>query len=75
MEKKPIIVIPPEQSPRRQYVPPKNGTVILFPPSVNPEDALRATRGNALRATRQPDPATMRKFLLAPPEPPEIHYL
>lgn len=67
MEDKPIIVIPPEQGPRRQYAPPKNGTVILFSPDTDPEDALRAAR--------QPDPAAMREFLLAPPEPPEIHYL
>ncbi len=78
MEDKPIIIVPPEQSPRRQYVPPKNGTVILFSTDTDPEDALRA----ALRqsdpaeiAARQPDPAEMREFLLAPPKLPEMHYL
>ena len=68
MEDKPIIIIPPEQSPRRQYVPPKNGTVLLFSTDVDPEDTLRA-------ALRQSDPAVMREFLMAPPKLPEMHYL
>lgn len=77
-EDKPIIIImPPEQSPRRQYVPPKNGTVLLFSPDTDPEDALRAAHKHedALHTARQPDPAAIREFLLAPPIPPEIHCL
>ncbi len=66
-EDKPIIIMPPEQSPRRQYVPPKNGTVILFLTGTDPEDAIRAARKQEL--------AVMREFLMAPPELPEMHYL
>lgn len=54
--------------PRMPYTPPMNGTVIFFGKGIDPEDALRT-------ALRQPDPAAMREFLMAPPEPPEMHFL
>ncbi len=58
---------------RLSYAKPRINSVILFPPDVDPEDALRAARQP--RQPQQPDPATMHKFFLVPPEPPEIHYL
>lgn len=57
------------------YIKPRILQVVIATGGADPVEAFKRLRAQEHQPEAEPDPATMRKFLLAPPEPPEIHFL
>jgi len=61
--------------PRIPYTKPRILQAIVTTGGADPVEAFKRLRAQEHQPAAEPDPAVLRQYLMAPPEPPVIHYL